>query len=262
MQLLYSFTLFLLIAGADAGFLDFISKLVGGGGSSSSSSSSPSMKLTAVSDEKAKRYLQDFGYITPSNSLSASPGMSIDFSDATSLFKKALLKFQEFAGLKPTGVLDLDTKKKMAEPRCGVTDVLAVTRGGSAFKWRKRRLTYSIENFSSDLPKDDTRRAIRESYETWAAVTQLDFEEVPAGSGSDIKAGGVLAHATMPENGALHFDDDENWTYMDARKIYSGDYTDILAVAIHEAGHTLGLSHSRDESSIMAPFYHETVGTF
>uniref|UniRef100_A0A0K0CXD3 ZnMc domain-containing protein n=1 Tax=Angiostrongylus cantonensis TaxID=6313 RepID=A0A0K0CXD3_ANGCA len=130
---------------------------------------------------------------------------------------------------------------------------------GSAFKWRKSRLTYSIENFSTDLPKDDIRRAIRESYETWAAVTQLDFVEVPAGSGSDIKAGGVLAHATMPENGALHFDDDENWTYMDARKIYSGDYTDILAVAIHEAGHTLGLSHSRDESSIMAPFYHETV---
>ncbi|KIH44358.1 hypothetical protein ANCDUO_25617 [Ancylostoma duodenale] len=31
-------------------------------------------------------------------------------------------------------------------------------------------------------------RAIREGYEVWAAVTPLEFEEVPAGSGADIKS--------------------------------------------------------------------------
>ena len=42
-------------------------------------------------------------------------------------------KFQEFAGLGQTGELDEPTKKKMAQPRCGVIDVLAVTRGGKIF---------------------------------------------------------------------------------------------------------------------------------
>ncbi|ETN79676.1 peptidoglycan binding domain protein, partial [Necator americanus] len=134
-----------------------------------------------------QKYLQEFGYVAPSNSLNSAPGMSADLSDVTSMFKRAITKFQEFAGLKKTGVLDEDTKQKMAEPRCGVTDVLAVTSGGAAFKWRKNRLTYSIENFSSDLPRDDVRKAIREGYETWAAVTPLEFEEVPAGSNADIK---------------------------------------------------------------------------
>lgn len=46
--------------------------------------------------------------------------------DTLSVFKKAIKKFQEFAGLLPTGQLDEATKTKMAEPRCGVVDVMSM----------------------------------------------------------------------------------------------------------------------------------------
>ncbi|CAI5450090.1 unnamed protein product [Caenorhabditis angaria] len=269
----------LILATCQAGFFDsLVSKITGKGSSNPSSQVHNSRSPPPVSDDKARKYLQDFGYVPPSNSLQSSRnGMSADLMDAGSIFRSAIAKFQEFAGLAKTGVLDVATKAKMALSRCGVTDTpLALTSGSSSqFKWPKNRLKYSIENFSSDLPKDDVRKAIAEAYSLWSKVTPLEFEEVPAGSTSDIKVrfgvsnhndpwpfdgqGGVLAHATMPESGLFHFDDDENWTYKDARKIASNDYTDLLAVAIHEGGHTLGLEHSRDEKAIMAPFYQKTT---
>uniref|UniRef100_A0A7E4VIK3 ZnMc domain-containing protein n=1 Tax=Panagrellus redivivus TaxID=6233 RepID=A0A7E4VIK3_PANRE len=243
----------------------------------SKKNSAPKRDLKPVSDEKANKYLQQFGYMAPSHVLEATPnGMSGDFSDVTSLFKRAVRKFQEFAGLKTTGELDVQTKKKMAEPRCGVFDVQAITSSReAAFKWKKNQLTYSIYLYSPDLSRDDIRRAIRKAFDTWSAVVPLDFTEVDStDSSADIKIkfaandhgdpwpfdgqGGVLAHATMPTSGLLHFDEDETWVYMDPKRIAAGD-TDLLAVAIHESGHALGLSHSRDESSIMAPFYKETV---
>uniref|UniRef100_A0A914QM46 Peptidase metallopeptidase domain-containing protein n=1 Tax=Panagrolaimus davidi TaxID=227884 RepID=A0A914QM46_9BILA len=270
MKFLIVFLLLLLLLSTVSGF-DFFGLFKSGG------SKKPADKdYSPVSDDKAKDYLQKFGYVAPSHVLASSSGLAGDFQDVRSAFKSAIRKFQEFAGLSPTGELDLKTKKKMAQPRCGVTDVAAITSGReAAFKWKKQHLTYSIQSFSSDLPHDDIKKAMRRAFDTWSAVIPLDFTEVSSRDESaDIKVqfassshgdpwpfdgkGGVLAHATMPTSGLLHFDEDERWTFMNPTKIANGD-TDLYAVAIHESGHTLGLDHSRDEESIMAPFYHETI---
>ena len=60
--------------------------------------------------------------------------------------------------------------------------------------------------------------------------------------------GGELAHAFYPRfGGNIHFDADERW----------GDTsgTKLLSVAVHEIGHSLGLSHSNIYNSVMYAIY-------
>ncbi|KAK5644616.1 hypothetical protein RI129_005916 [Pyrocoelia pectoralis] len=61
---------------------------------------------------------------------------------------------------------------------------------------------------------------------------------------------GVLAHAFFPQNGDIHFDNDEKWDLGG-----KDDKIDFFSVALHELGHSLGLDHSNVAEAVMFPTY-------
>jgi hypothetical protein len=71
--------------------------------------------------------------------------------------------------------------------------------------------------------------------------------------------GGVLAHTFYPNPpnsepiaGDMHLDADEPWR--------TGTNVDLYSVALHEAGHALGLGHSDRPGAVMYPYYHLSTG--
>ena len=66
--------------------------------------------------------------------------------------------------------------------------------------------------------------------------------------------GKELAHSFFPDEnsafaGDLHFDNDETFT------VNGKGGVDLLWLAVHELGHSLGLEHTFDANSVMFPFY-------
>lgn len=204
--------------------------------------------------------------------------------------ERAIKEMQRFAGLKDTGKLDSDTLKLLNTPRCSLPDIIGSEDmlkkrrrkrryATTGLRWKKSDLTWSIQNYPSLPPllqPNDVRTIMAYAFKAWSDVTNLKFHATSSSEQdrADIKIsfarslhddgypfdgkGGTLAHAFFPGEadiaGDTHFDDEESWTYLDD----SG--TDLFAVAVHEFGHALGLSHSSSHPSIMRPYYQGPVG--
>ena len=189
---------------------------------------------------------------------------------------RALARFDEVAYVFPASK-DLSVSHGLAG--C----VGALTQGGSVPQyalvghgWAPNALgavdlTYVFQQLTTKLSANDVQAEVERAFQQWATYAPVTFTEGTQSQGLRTIAiefvsgahndpfsfdgpGGILAHTFYPAPpnpeplaGDMHFDDDEPW--------HIGTSTDVYTVALHEAGHALGLGHSDDPESVMYPYY-------
>jgi hypothetical protein len=175
-------------------------------------------------------------------------------------------------------VLDDATVAMMGMRRCGVPDLHNGSAGApfaaQGNRWQTTDLRFAFRNFTADLTEAEVRAAIAAAFALWSEVTPLTFTEVPLAQNPEIViqfaqgdhgdglnnafdgAGGVLAHAFFPPPnggdiaGDAHFDDAEIWSV--TVPVPAGRF-DLVTVAAHEFGHSLGLAHTTVAGALMFP---------
>jgi hypothetical protein len=135
---------------------------------------------------------------------------------------------------------------------------------------------YFFDTMTAKLGQNTVRSEVARAFSEWmryANVTISSAQQQAAARSIDILfasgthgdaypfdgPGGVLAHTFYPAPlnpepiaGDIHFDNAEDWNV--------GADIDLFSVALHEAGHALGLAHSQNADAVMYPYYRLSTG--
>ncbi|HWB86492.1 MAG TPA: matrixin family metalloprotease [Bryobacteraceae bacterium] len=135
---------------------------------------------------------------------------------------------------------------------------------------------YVFSSFTNKVDATSVESEVVRAFQEWAKYANVTFTAGTVASASQTISilfaagphgdpypfdgpGGVLAHTfypappnSEPTAGDMHLDASENW--------HIGKDVDVFSVALHEAGHALGLGHSDNPNAVMYPYYRLSTG--
>ena len=145
--------------------------------------------------------------------------------------------------------------------------VLAASLGWDGPGLGSAELSYYVANNPGSLSQQATNDAIRTALDAWSDVIDVEFTQVDTPglrdsidiSFSDIDGpAGTLAQAYFPDDvnpariaGDIQFDISESW---EVGNQLGRSAFDLVYVAVHELGHSLGLDHLHDHGSVLEPY--------
>lgn len=212
---------------------------------------------------KIIKYLKFFGYLKTT----LDDGFSLDD------IVDAIRKFQEMFGIPQDGQISLSLLNAMSMPRCGFPDVhtISVEHAEMLTKWTKNGVLYYVDKLVSGIPQNRQLEIIQTGFDVWSNVANIKANRTTSSSQADIIIGtgssradqfdgpsGTLAWSYLPDGQnsriLMKYDASENWVDGPTR-----NGIDMQTVTNHEFGHSLGLTHSKVQGALMAPFYNASV---